>query len=112
MDKIKDRFDVIYLLDAELGIDSGHDNERPCLVIEVYDDGSGIVVPVTSQRPITDNNSKWQLAFGSWIDLSNRPIRVNEAQMTYARLADFEVDGEDIDEIEYRYQEWIGNDDY
>lgn len=106
-DKIKDQFDIIYLLDKELGIDSGHDTERPCIVINIYDDGTGIVVPITSQRPKTDLHSKWQLAFGSWIDFSNRPIRITEAQMTYARLADFYVDGEDIDELEYRYEKWI-----
>ncbi len=107
MDKIKEQFDIIYLLDRELGIDSGHDNERPCLVINVYDDGSGVVVPITSQRPNRVDHSKWQLAFGSWIDFSNRPIQINEAQMTYARLSDYYVDGDDIDELEYRYQEWI-----
>ncbi len=107
MDKIKDQFDVIYLLDRELGIDSDHENERPCIVINVYDDGSGVVVPITSQRPYRDLESKWQLAFGSWIDFSNRPIEINEPQMTYARLADMQVDDQDIDELEYRYSEWI-----
>ncbi len=107
-DKIKDRFDVIYLLDEEVGINSDHDNERPFLIIEVYDDGSGLVVPITSQRPYSINGgSKWQLAFGSWIDFSNPPIRISEPLMTYSRLANFEVDGEDVDEIEYRYQEWM-----
>lgn len=106
-DKIKDQFDIIYLLDEELGIDSGHENERPCLVLNVYDDGSGIVIPITSKRPITDHDSKWQLAFGSWVDLSNRPIEITEAQMTYARLADMHIDNEDIEELEFRYSKWI-----
>lgn len=107
MDKIKDQFDVIYLLDKELGIDSGHTNERPCLVIAVYDDGSGAVVPITSQRPNRLDHSKHQLAFGSWIDMSNEPIKITEAQMTYSRLSDYYVDSEDIEELEYRYSQWI-----
>ncbi len=107
MDKVKDQFDVIYLLDRELGIDSGHENERPCLVISINDDGSGYVLPITSQRPNRIDHSKWQLAFGSWIDLSNRPIYVNESRMTYSRLSDYYVDSEDIEQLEYRFSEWM-----
>ncbi len=107
-DKIKDQYDIIFLLDSELGIDSGHKNERPCLVLNVYDDGSGIVIPISSQRPRTLDNQKWQIASGSWIDLSNRPIEISEPQMTYSKIADkMHVDGEDIEELEYRYSEWI-----
>lgn len=106
-DKIKDQYDVIYLLDEELGIESGHENERPCLVLNVYEDGTGIVIPITSQRPKNLDNFKHQLAFGSWVDLSNRPIKITEAQLTYSRLSDYYIDDEDIEQIEYRYADWV-----
>lgn len=107
-DKIKNQYDIIYLLDSEIGIDSGHSNERPCLVLSVNEDGSGYVIPITSRNRMEYSGSnQHQLAFGSWIDLDNRPIFVDEPKMTYARLSDYYVDQDDIEVIEYRYADWV-----
>ena len=105
----KDQFDIIYLLDSEIGIDSGHQNERPCLVIKVdIDTGEGWVIPITSKhRPYDNYGSQYQLAFGSWIDLTTTPIKITKAQLDYSRLSEYYVDGEDIEELEYRYASWI-----
>ncbi len=107
MDKIKNQFEIIYLLDSELGIESFHENERPCLIIKIYDDESGLVIPISSQPPKNFGHSKYQLSFGSWIDFRNNPIEINKNQMTYSRLADYNIDSNDICEIEEKYEKWI-----
>lgn len=109
MEKIKEQFDIIFLLDSELGIDSDHENERPCLVISIdIDTEEGYVLPLTSKyRPDDINRMQYQLASGSWIDLSNAPIKITAAQLKYSRLSDKFVDGSDIEELEYRFQEWM-----
>lgn len=105
----KDLFDIIYLLDSEIGIDSGHENERPCLLIAIdIDKGGGWVIPLTSKfKPGDRNRMQYQLAFGSWIDLSNSPIWITESQMKYSRLSEYYVDGSDIEELEYRFEQWM-----
>ncbi|BDU67783.1 MAG: hypothetical protein TYPL_4360 [Candidatus Tyloplasma litorale] len=108
MVELKEQFDIIYLLDREIGIDSGHENERPCLIISLDDDGCGYVVPLTSKHKPNDlNRMQHRLACGSWIDLSDSPIFVNEARIKYSRLTDLSIDDEDIEVLEYRFSEWI-----
>ncbi len=108
MNKLKDVYDIIYLEDHELGIDSGHTNERPCLIVGMDIETNGAyVVPLTSKyKPYDLNQSQHRLATGSYIDMSNEPIYINEAQLTYSRLANDEINNDDYEELSFRFQEY------
>lgn len=107
----KNEFDVIYLNDKELGINSQYDTDRPCLLIKIdIDNGDGWVVPLTTNRNISnwDNNNMYRLSFGSWVDFEEAPIHITKAMVDYSNKDDFKVvDGKDLEELEYRYQEWL-----
>lgn len=109
MEEQKNLFDVIYLSDDELGIDTDHHGDRPCLIVGIdIQTGEGYVVPLSTQyRTGSNGGNQHQLAFGSLIDLSNTPIRITENQLRWSSKADKYIDSEDIEILEERYFKWI-----
>lgn len=106
MEELKNLFDIIFLSDKELGFDAGHQGDRPCLVVGIDNDtGDAYVVPLSSQGRY--GSQFYQLAFGSWIDLTNQPTRITENQLRWSNLSDKYVDGEDVEILEERYQKWM-----
>ena len=94
----KEQFDVIYLLDSEIGINSNRKNSRPCIVIEVNGEDGGLIIPVTSQEKSHNPNVRQhRLAFGSLIDLSGKPIKVTKAQLDYSDLSDEQINNNDME---------------
>ncbi len=107
MEEFKGIFDVIFLSDKELNIDSGHDGDRPCLIVGINNNtGEGYVVPLSSKFR-SYGRDQHQLAFGSYIDLTNRPITITETQLRWANKSDYYVDNEDCEILEERFQKWI-----
>lgn len=109
MEEIKSLFDVIYLSDKELGIDSMHSEDRPCLIVGINPEtGEGFVVPLsTKYRPYDSNRMQHQLAFGSYIDLSNTPIRITETQLRWSNKSEKWINNEDAEVLEERFHKWI-----
>ncbi len=109
MEKNKEIYDIIFLNDSEININSGKENERPCLIVGIdISTGGAYVVPLTSQyRPDDPNRMQHQLASGSFIDLSDTPIYINEAKVLYSRLSMNSVDMDDIEELDFRFQKYI-----
>ncbi len=103
----KELFDVIYLTDKELGINSGKFNGRPCVILELdFDNGDyNFVIPMTTKpKKVWDENSnKISLSNGSYISANDEPIRVTHNQIFYGELAEFSLTGEDIDKIEENF---------
>lgn len=101
----KDIFDIIYLLDKEIGIASNHSKERPCLIVYIdLETEEGWVIPLSSKK---NNNSKinsnqYLLSCGSWIDFSNKPIKINSSKLKYSDLAEFYMSEEDLEELDFR----------
>ena len=102
----KNIYDIIFLNDNELGIDSGKTNERPAVIVCINAiEGGASVVPLTSNpRSHDPNNSQYQLSTGSFIDLSNEPVSIREEQLIYSRLSPNNISNRDIEELEYRFQ--------
>ncbi len=104
----KNLFDIVYLSDDELNINSGHENERPCIVLNIdYEDNSGFVIPITSKNKMYNVPSQHKLSFGSFIDLQSAPIKIDSNTLRYSRLADFTLDNCDIDVLENWYDDWF-----
>ncbi len=109
MEELKNIFDVIFLSDKELGIAADHSGDRPCLIVGIEpESGDGFVVPLSTQyRPGDSNRMQHQLAFGSYIDLSNTPIRITETQLRWSNKSDKWIDNEDAEVLEERFHKWI-----
>lgn len=106
MEELKNLFDIIFLSDEELGFDTGHDGDRPCIIVGIDNEtGEGYVVPLSSQGKYGSHYH--QLVFGSWIDLTNKPIRITASQLRWSNISDKYIDGEDVEILEERFHKWM-----
>lgn len=98
----KNEYDVIYLGDDELGIESNDKNkgERPCVIIEITDENDAFVIPLTTKGSNHLNYRKIRLSFGSWFDADFEPIFISESAFKYSRLSEKHIlNEEDIEKI-------------
>jgi len=105
MVELKEEFDVTYLSDKELGINSG--KTRPCVIIKIdIDDGDeNYVIPLTTKgnNGRGSNSNKLLLSNGSYLSLNNKPIRVDSLKIKYGQLSDIVLSQDDILEIEENF---------
>lgn len=106
----KDLYDIVFLYDHEIGIDSDRENARPCLIVGLdAKDGGGYIVPLTSQwKPDDPNRMQYRLEqAGSIIDLSKPVVKVSQSMIDYAELSDKYVTQEDAEVLDERYEKYI-----
>lgn len=96
----KEKWDIIYLLDSEVGLESGYDSERPYIIIEVMEDNDvWMVVPLTTKKSY-DDQDQVRLSIGSNINIPLEIHSMTGRYIQYAQLADFEINDEDAWKIE------------
>ena len=100
---MKEKYDIIYLTDRELGIPSNKKGGRPCIIIDIDIEGDmNYVIPLT-YRPKSqneDDSRHFLPSIGSFVNVDNKPINVTYLQIKYGDLAeDLELSYEDIEFI-------------
>lgn len=86
----KEKYEIIYVSDKELGIDANSSKIRPCILLnDDYEEcGYGEVIPMTTQSyDFKNNENNYKLANGSYINLNSSPIQVDPKIIKYSESA-------------------------
>jgi len=105
---MKEVYDVIYLSDSEIGINSsGKKGGRPCIIISIDPEGNmNYVLPLTSKSKYwnEDDNKYFLKSLGSYVDINSKPVNVTYTQIKYGELSeDLILSEEDISFIELNF---------